>query len=102
MAEQKTRDVRSSHDRVADEYARRISDELRYKPFDRQLLDRPWTGCPVCGVDLSHGMIEQACQLNRGIDFTQGDMLALDLADRTWAGITAFYVAGHTFLPEGR
>lgn len=30
----------SSYDRVADEYVRRIFDELRHKPLDRQLFDR--------------------------------------------------------------
>lgn len=33
-------DTQTSYDRVADEYVRRISDELKDKPLDRQLLDR--------------------------------------------------------------
>ncbi len=33
-------DTRGSYDRVAAEYAARISDELRHKPLDRALLDR--------------------------------------------------------------
>jgi hypothetical protein len=33
-------DYRTSYDRVAAEYVRRIADELQHKPFDRQLLDR--------------------------------------------------------------
>ena len=33
-------DTQTSYDRVADEYVRRIFDELRHKPLDRQLLDR--------------------------------------------------------------
>jgi hypothetical protein len=32
--------LRASYDRVADEYVRRIYDELRHKPFDREWLDR--------------------------------------------------------------
>ena len=40
MTELKTSEVQSSYDRVADEYARHIYDELRHKPMDRQLLDR--------------------------------------------------------------
>jgi ubiquinone/menaquinone biosynthesis C-methylase UbiE len=108
--------VQSSYDRVADEYARHIYDELRHKPFDRELLDRfadrvrPMgltcdLGCgpgqiarylhqrdvEVCGVDLSPGMITRARQLNRDIEFTQGNMLSLSLPDRAWAGIAAFY-----------
>lgn len=32
--------VRESYDRLADEYARRIFNELTNKPIDRELLDR--------------------------------------------------------------
>jgi ubiquinone/menaquinone biosynthesis C-methylase UbiE len=116
MIEQKTSEVQSSYDSVADEYARHIYDELRHKPLDRQLLDRFAQrvrgrgmacdlGCgpgqvarylkardvAVCGVDLSPGMVERARQLNPGIEFFQGDMKALDVPDETWAGIAAFY-----------
>jgi hypothetical protein len=38
-------DVRRSYDEVADEYARRIFDELAGKPLDRQLLDRFAASC---------------------------------------------------------
>jgi hypothetical protein len=31
---------RASYDQIADEYVRRIFDELQYKPLVRQLLDR--------------------------------------------------------------
>jgi ubiquinone/menaquinone biosynthesis C-methylase UbiE len=116
MAEQKTGEVQSSYDSAADEYARHIYDELRHKPLDRQLLDRfadrvknagltcdigcgPGqvarylhnNGVAACGVDLSPGMVKRARQLNPGIEFAQGNMLSLDVADGTWAGITAFY-----------
>jgi trans-aconitate methyltransferase len=33
-------DVRTSYDRVADEYVARIYGELQHKPFDREMLDR--------------------------------------------------------------
>ena len=36
-------------------------------------------------------MIERARRLNPGIEFQQGNMFALEIADRTFAGITAFY-----------
>jgi len=39
--------------------------------------------------------VEQARRLNPGIPFTQGDMLALDVADETWGGIAAFYSLIH-------
>ena len=116
MTELKTSEVQSSYDRVADEYARHIYDELRHKPLDRQLLDRFADrvrgtgiacdlGCgpgqvarylserkvEICGVDLSPRMIERARQLNPDIEFTQGDMLSLSWPDQEWAGIAAFY-----------
>ena len=48
-------------------------------------------GVKVFGVDLSPRMIEQARRLNPAIEFQQGDMLALDIADETLDGIVAFY-----------
>jgi SAM-dependent methyltransferase len=117
-------DYQASYDRVADEYVRRIFDELAHKPLDRQLLDRfaaavrdvgpacdmgcgpghvarylDEHGAQVCGVDLSAQMIERARQLSPAIDFRQGDMLALDAADESWAGIAAFYSIIH--IPRG-
>lgn len=38
--QQKTKEVQSGYDRVAEEYARHYYDELQHKPLDRQLLDR--------------------------------------------------------------
>ena len=40
MIDRKTTDLQASYDLVADEYVRRIFDELEHKPLDRQLLDR--------------------------------------------------------------
>lgn len=116
MIQEKISDVKSCYDLVADEYARRIYDELEHKPLDRQLLDRfadsvrgkgmtcdlgcgpghvarylRAKGIDVCGMDLSPGMIATAERLNPGIRFEQGDMRALPLPDRTWAGIATFY-----------
>jgi SAM-dependent methyltransferase len=116
MMEQKTSEVQSSYDRVADEYVRHIYDELRHKPLDRQLLDRfseevqgvglacdlgcgPGQvarylhdhGVAVCGVDLSPGMVERARKLNPSIEFRQGDMRSLEVPAAAWAGIAAFY-----------
>jgi len=110
----------TSYDCVADEYIRRIYDELQHKPLDRELLDRfaasvrdvgpacdvgcgPGQvasylhrhGIEVCGVDLSPVMVERARGLAPGIDFRQGDMLALDVPDAAWAGIAAFYSIIH-------
>src|SRR3954454_23213708 len=99
-------DVEGSYDRVAEEYALRISGELAHKPLDRQLLDRFAAeveglgpvcdlgcgpghvarylhdhGVQVTGLDLSEAMVEQARRLNPDIAFRQGNMLALDVED---------------------
>ncbi len=120
MDAQKLNDIQTSYDQVADEYVRRIFDELRHKPLDRQLLDRFATsvrdigpacdmgcgpghvarylherGVQVCGVDLSPAMIERARRLTPGIEFRQGDILALNTADGSWVGIAAFYSIIH-------
>lgn len=108
--------IRESYDRLADEYARHIFDELQHKPLDRELLNRfaaETAGCgEVCdlgcgpgqvarylrdagatvfGLDLSPRMVEQARQLNPDIGFREGNMMELDLPDAALAGIAAFY-----------
>ena len=108
--------IRESYDRVADEYALRIFNELQHKPLDRELLDRfaaevvgggevcdmgcgPGhvarylrdAGTMVFGLDLSPRMLEQARQFNPDLSFRDGNMMALDLQDGTLAGIAAFY-----------
>ena len=120
MDTHKRNDYQTSYDQVADEYVRRIFDELQHKPLDRQLLDRFAAsvrdvgpacdmGCgpghvarylyerdvQVCGVDLSPAMVEQARRLTPVVEFWQGDMMALDAPDRAWAGIVAFYSIIH-------
>jgi SAM-dependent methyltransferase len=120
MEPQKIADVQHSDDRVADEYVQRIFDELQHKPLDQQLLERFAVrvhglgpvcdlgrgpehvaqylydrGVPVQSIDLSPAMIAHARQLNPGIDFTQGNMLALDVGDAVWGGIVAFYALIH-------
>jgi ubiquinone/menaquinone biosynthesis C-methylase UbiE len=111
-----TQSIRESYDRIADEYARRIFNELQHKPLDRELLNRFAAeivgsgevcdmgcgpghvarymrdkGTTVFGLDLSPRMLEQARQFNPDIFFRQGNMMALDLQDETLAGISAFY-----------
>jgi SAM-dependent methyltransferase len=108
--------IRESYDRLAAEYTRRIADELRHKPLDRELLDRfakqtngrgevcdmgcgPGhvarylrdAGASVFGLDLSPRMLEQARKLNPDIPFREGNMMSLDIPDGTLAGIAAFY-----------
>ena len=120
MDQQGTLDLQTSYNRVSREYVKRIYNELEHKPLDRHLLDRfvehvrglgpvcdmgcgPGhvahylhdRGIPVCGVDLSPGMVEQARRLNPGIAFTQGNMLALEVEDEAWGGIATFYSIIH-------
>ena len=110
------RPIRESYDHIADEYARRIYDELRHKPADRELLLRFAEALrgrgPICdlgcgpgqvgrflrdagaeafGLDLSRGMLVEARRLNPDVAFVQADMTALSLVDGALAGIAAFY-----------
>jgi SAM-dependent methyltransferase len=116
MSFDRTNIVRADYDRIAEEYARHIYNELENKPFDRDILLRfaaevhgrgevcdmgcgPGhvarylhdAGVQVFGLDLSPKMIQHARKLNSDIAFREGDMLALDLPDSSLAGITAFY-----------
>ncbi len=118
--DQRFNDVEESYNRVAAEYALRISGELEHKPLDRQLLDQFATriqglepvcdlgcgpghvarylhdrGVQVMGLDLSAMMVEQARRLNPGIEFRQGNMLFLDIEDGALGGIAAFYSIIH-------
>lgn len=118
--------LQSSYDRVAEEYARRFSDELERKPFDRKMLE--WLaekvpglssvcdmgcgpgqiarylhslGIKACGIDLSGEMVAEARRLNPEIPFQQGDMLALSgVGDATFGGIAAFYSIIHIPRPS--
>ena len=108
--------IRADYDRIAEEYTRHIYKELDSKPLDRELLQRfaadvegrgevcdvgcgPGhvarflhdAGVSIFGLDLSPRMVEQARKLNPGIQFREGNMLALDIPDASLAGITAFY-----------
>jgi len=125
MNDSLTNSIRESYDRLAEEYARRIADELQHKPFDRALLDRfakhtkglgevcdmgcgPGhvarylrdAGASVFGLDLSPGMLEQARKLNPDIPFREGNMMALDIADGTLAGVAAFYAIVNIAKPS--
>jgi trans-aconitate methyltransferase len=104
-----TKSIRESYDELADEYTRRIFNELQQKPFDRELLDRYANrvkglgevcdmgcgpghvarylhdvGIDVFGLDLSPGMLEQARRLNPEIRFLEGNMLGLDFQTKAW------------------
>jgi ubiquinone/menaquinone biosynthesis C-methylase UbiE len=109
--------IRRSYDSVAGQYALNLFNELEGKPIDREILDDfaerlrgKGTVCDVgcgpgqiasylygrglsdvCGLDLSSAMVETARSLNPEMEFTQGDLLALDVPDGAWAGVAAFY-----------
>ena len=108
------------YDVLADEYATRYLRELEHKPFDRRILDRLCAlaaplgaicdmgcgpgqiarylkdrGAGVVGMDLSPGMVALAGRLNPDISFAVGNMLALDVRDKAWGGIAAFYSIIH-------
>lgn len=125
MIQKSIPNLQSGYDAIADEYVRRIYDELRHKPRDRELLDRfaesvrhrgmscdlacgpgqvarylQGRGIQVCGVDLSEGMLQRARHLNPGIDFYRGDMRALPFAENAWAGIAAFYAIVNLYPAE--
>ncbi|HEX8983372.1 MAG TPA: class I SAM-dependent methyltransferase [Ktedonobacterales bacterium] len=110
--------TRSSYNRLAAEYARRMADELAHKPLDRQLLDAFASateglicdlgcgpgqvagylyerGCEVVGVDLSDAMVEEARRLHPGLRFLQADMRQLPFEDGALGGIVAFYSLIH-------
>lgn len=113
-------DTQASYDRVAKEYADKFKDEMDYKPFDRECLDRLVRevgdlglicdmGCgpgqiarylhrnrvKTLSVDLSPAMVVEAQRLNPAIPFHQDDMLALSDPDNSWGGIAAFYCIIH-------
>ena len=112
--------TQTSYDQVAVEYAEKFKDEMDYKPFDRDRLDRLAREVgslgPICdlgcgpgqiarylqrqgvatlGVDLSPRMVAEAQRLNPEIHFHQGDMLSLPDTDNSWGGIAAFYCIIH-------
>jgi ubiquinone/menaquinone biosynthesis C-methylase UbiE len=116
MTQERIATIRKNYDQIAEEYARRIFNELDSKPLDRQLLHRLAAsvsgrgavcdmgcgpghvarclcdaGAEVFGIDLSPQMVEQARKLNPDISFREGNMLALELRDAELSGIAAFY-----------
>ena len=113
-------DLKASYDRVAERYATEYFGELKRKPFDREILDTfadsvrgqglvceigcgpgqiarylQDSGLKMRGVDLSHEMVRCAGRLNPDISFEQGDMLTLNVADQSFAGIVSFYAIIH-------
>ncbi len=118
-------DIVTTYDTVAEQYAADYFDELARKPFDRELLAKFVELIPpggrVCdmgcgpghvarylaglglnplGVDISQSMVAVARKLNPNLQFEQGDMLCLQFADESFAGIAAFYSLIHIDRPR--
>jgi ubiquinone/menaquinone biosynthesis C-methylase UbiE len=117
--------VLAAYAALADEYERRVADELRHKPFDRAKLDALAAesrrlgrildvgtgpghvarylrdaGADVLGGDLSEAMLEHARRRNPDIEFRRLDMLALDLPDASIGAVSAFYAIVHFTLDD--
>lgn len=109
--------IQRAYDVAAPEYAIRFFHELDAKPIDRKLLDLfaerviplgqtceigcgpgevaqylRQRGVDILGIDLSPNMISEARRLSPGIDFQEGDVLALRFADNSLAGIVGLYL----------
>ena len=115
--------LQRTYDLVAGDYVTHVFDELKDKPFDRQLLDDIAAraaggaicdlgcgpghvtrylherGAHVIGIDLSPGMIERARALTPGVRFETGDMRALDVPDGGFQAVVAMYSIIH-IAPE--
>jgi SAM-dependent methyltransferase len=115
--------TQAGYDLVAEHYAAEFFEELKRKPFDRQLLDDfavsvketlgngvvcelgcgpgqvarylKDRGLNMRGIDLSAEMVRVATRLNPDIPFQQGDMLSLNLEENSVAAIVLFYSLIH-------
>ncbi|MEV6330077.1 class I SAM-dependent methyltransferase [Streptomyces sp. NPDC051909] len=113
--------VRRSYDTVAEEYLRRIGDELDAKPLDRALLSAlveesgedgvvADLGCGpghvagwlaghgaagVVGVDLSPAMVELGRARYPAVEFREGDLLRLPARDGEFTSAVALYSLIH-------
>jgi SAM-dependent methyltransferase len=112
--------VRRSYDALADEYARRVGDELDHKPLDRELLEQLAAdakrlgpvcdlgcgpghvaaylrdcGADVCGIDLSPRLVAVARRRYPAIPFSVGDARDLDVDAETFGAVVAFYSLIH-------
>lgn len=119
-------DVRRTYDLIAHDYDREIGDELDHKPLDRALLTAlvelvgsgrlADVGCgpghvtrylatlhdDVVGLDLSPEMVAIARSHAPGLSFDVASMLALPVAEGSWAGAVAMYSVIHLSAAERR
>ena len=129
MREEPPQNVRATYDAVASRYAEVYADDLADKILDRALLAAfaelverapgrvgdlgcgpgfearhlAGLGLDVLGIDLSAAMIGEAQRRHADVaqlEFRQGSLLALPLADAALAGAIAFYSLIHLDPPE--
>lgn len=112
--------LEASYDRVAQDYTAEFCGELERKPFDSQVLDQFASslrdrgpvleigcgpghiarylhdrGVNMRGIDLSEEMVKCARRYNPDMQFERGNMLHLQLADASLAGVVCFYAIIH-------
>jgi ubiquinone/menaquinone biosynthesis C-methylase UbiE len=112
--------IENLYDTIAKEYAEAFSGEHEKKPKDREILRRfaqeigdrrpVWDfgcgpgqttkylkdlGIEISGLDLSGKILEQARTLHPEINFRKGNILDLEFADDSIAGVVAFYAIVH-------
>ncbi len=120
-------DVARVYDRIAGHYAAEFSDELDRKPSDRRLLDEVAAACrgrgtvldvgcgpghvarylrdagvDVAGVDLTPAMAAEARRRHPAVSFVVADLRHLPVAERSAAGVIAFYSLIHLPRPALR
>ena len=112
--------IENLYDTIAKEYAEAFSGEHEKKPKDREILHRfaqeigdrrpVWDfgcgpgqtakylkdlGIEISGLDLSEKILKQARILHPDLHFRKGNILELEFADDSIAGIVAFYAIVH-------
>ncbi|MCP4550100.1 MAG: class I SAM-dependent methyltransferase [bacterium] len=112
--------IRTMYDAIACDWVKAFPDEHEKKPKDREVLERfaleigdrqpVWDfgcgpgntskyltdlGVEISGLDLSDNMVKQARAAYPEICFRRGDLLDLDFAANTIAGIVALYAIVH-------
>lgn len=111
--------IRISYDKVAEQYADEIGDEMAHKPIDRAWLSclaelaaggviadvgcgpgqvgafLAGIGAHIMGIDLSPGMVDVARKRYPGLTFEVGSLLDLPVGDGAWSGAVCAYSIIH-------
>jgi SAM-dependent methyltransferase len=113
-------EIAAGYDAVAADYAEEFGDELRAKPFDRELLAEfadvtvgrglvadlgcgpghvaaflASRGVEMCGIDISTAMVAIARRRQPDTPFVAADLQAIPLGSAGLTGIVAFYSLIH-------